>query len=75
MVDNYDKNPNIRYVVNGSGQTLNTTSQSGIADPFVSKDSINQKIRNESKKLLQLYMPIILHKNMQKQNAFWNGRG
>lgn|SRR5215212_203267 len=47
IVDDYDKNPNIGYVVNGSSQTLNTTSQSGLANPFVSKDSINQKIRNE----------------------------
>jgi hypothetical protein len=47
IVDDYDKNPNIGYVINGSGQTLNTSSQPGLANPFMSKDSINQKIRNE----------------------------
>jgi hypothetical protein len=46
-VDDYDKNPNIGYVVNGSGKTLNTGSRPGLANPFVGNDSINQKIRNE----------------------------
>ena len=62
IVDDFDKNPNIGYVVNNSSsssssQTLSTTSptsspppspQLGIPNPFVSKDIINQKITNET---------------------------
>ena len=54
IVDDFDKNPNIGYVVNNSSssssQTLSTTSsryQPGLPNPFVSKDIINQKITNE----------------------------
>jgi hypothetical protein len=46
IMDDFDKNPNIGYVVNSS-QALNTTSQPGFPNPFVSKHSINQKITNE----------------------------
>jgi hypothetical protein len=51
-VNDFDKNPNIGYVVeSSSSQTLSTTSSSrhqpGLPNPFVSKDLINQKITNE----------------------------
>jgi hypothetical protein len=46
IVDDYDKNPNIGYVVTSS-QALNITSQPGLPNPFVSKDLINQKITDE----------------------------
>ena len=54
IVDDFDKNPNIGYVVesssSSSSQTLSTTSsrhQPVLPNPFVSKDLINQKITNE----------------------------
>ena len=52
IVNDFDKNPNIGYVVeSSSSQTLSTTSSSrhqpGLPNPFVSKDLINQKITNE----------------------------
>jgi hypothetical protein len=58
IVDDFDKNPNIGYVVNNAnsnGQTLSTSPptsnlpqpQPGIPNPFVSMDVINQKITNE----------------------------
>ena len=52
IVDDFDKNPNISYVVesSSSSQTLSTTSsrhQPVVRNPFVSKDLINQKITNE----------------------------
>jgi hypothetical protein len=52
IVNDFDKNPNIGYVASSSssGQALSTTSsrhQPGLPNPFVSKDSINQKITNE----------------------------
>ncbi|MFL6362750.1 MAG: hypothetical protein ACJ709_04840, partial [Nitrososphaeraceae archaeon] len=46
IVDDYDKNPNIGYVVNSS-QAINISSQLGLPNPFVSKDLINQKITDE----------------------------
>jgi hypothetical protein len=53
IVNDFDKNPNIGYVVNNSSsssQTFSTTSsrhQPGLPNPFVSKNIINQKITNE----------------------------
>ena len=47
IVDNFDKNPNIGYVVSNSS-SLSIASQPGIPNPFVSKDTINQKITNET---------------------------
>jgi hypothetical protein len=47
IVDDFDKNPNIGYVVNSS-KVLNITSLPGLPAPFVSKDLINQKITNET---------------------------
>jgi hypothetical protein len=53
IVNDFDKNPNIGYIVESSSisQTLSTTSSSrhqpGLPNPFVSKDIINQKITNE----------------------------
>lgn len=53
IVNDFDKNPNIGYVVKNStsGQIHNGTTpqtpQPSIPNPFVSKDLINQKIANE----------------------------
>jgi Prealbumin-like fold domain len=47
ILDDFDKNPNIGYVVNSSS-TLTISSQPGLPNPFVSKDLINQKITNET---------------------------
>jgi hypothetical protein len=52
IVDDFDKNPNIGYVVNSSSsRTFSTaspsTTQLGLPNPFVSEDLINQKITNE----------------------------
>jgi hypothetical protein len=56
IVNDFDKNPNIGYVASSSsGQTLSTTSsrhQPGLPNPFVSKDSINQKITNETQQAI-----------------------
>jgi prealbumin domain-containing protein len=50
IVNDFDKNPNIGYIVNDSSgsQALSTPSQiqPGIPNPFVSIDMINQKITN-----------------------------
>jgi hypothetical protein len=52
--NDFDKDPNIGYVVesssSGSSQTSDTTSsrpQKGLPNPFVSKDLTNEKITNE----------------------------
>jgi|SRR5215831_12710107 len=37
IIDNFDKNPNIGYVVNNSS-SLNIASQLGLPNPFVSKE-------------------------------------
>ena len=47
IVDNFDKNPNIGYVVSNSS-SLSIASQLGLPNPSVSKDIINQKITNET---------------------------
>jgi hypothetical protein len=54
IVDDFDKNPNIGYVVNGSSSSNRTfstappsTTQLSLPNPFVSEDLINQKITNE----------------------------
>jgi hypothetical protein len=47
IVDNFDKNPNIGYVVSNSS-SLSIASHPGLPNPFVSKDIINQKITNET---------------------------
>ena len=46
IVDDFDKNPNIGYIVNSSSSQTSSTQQ-GLPNPFVSKDLINQKITNE----------------------------
>ena len=46
IIDDFDKNPNIGYVVNNSN-SLSTSSQPGLPNPFVGKEVINQKIMNE----------------------------
>lgn len=45
IADDFDKNPNIGYVVSNSS-SLNPSSQPGLPNPFVSMDIINQKITN-----------------------------
>jgi Prealbumin-like fold domain len=47
IVDDFDKNPNIGYVVSNSS-SINTASQPGLPNPFVSQSTINQKITNET---------------------------
>jgi hypothetical protein len=53
ILDDFDKTPNIGYIVNGSSsnQARNATSaspaQPSLPNPFVSKNLINQKISNE----------------------------
>ena len=47
IVDDFDMNPNIGYVVSNSS-SLNVTAQPGLPNPFASKDVINQKIMNET---------------------------
>jgi hypothetical protein len=49
IVNDFDKNPNIGYVVNSSSSSLNIPSQPGLPNPFVSNDTINQKITNETR--------------------------
>jgi hypothetical protein len=50
IVSDFDKNPNIGYVVNSSSSSpLNISSQPGLPNPFVNKDTINQKITVEAK--------------------------
>jgi cytoskeletal protein RodZ len=46
IVNDFDKNPNIGYVVNSS-ISLNVPSQPRLPNPFVSTDTINQKITNK----------------------------
>ena len=48
IVDNFDKNPNIGYVVSNSS-SLSIASHAGLPNPFVSKDIIIQKITNETR--------------------------
>ncbi len=45
IADDFDKNPNIGYVVSNRS-SLNPSSQPGLPNPFVSMDIINQKITN-----------------------------
>jgi Prealbumin-like fold domain len=45
IVNDFDRNPNIGYVVNSSS-SLNIPSQPGLPNPFVSNDTINQTITN-----------------------------
>ena len=56
IVDDFDKNPNIGYVVNSSSSQIlsSTTSppQPGLPNPFVSKDLINQKITNKTQEAI-----------------------
>ena len=55
IVDDFGKNPNIGYVVNSSSsQILSSTTppQPGLPNPFVSKDTINQKITNETQEAI-----------------------
>jgi Prealbumin-like fold domain len=48
IVNDFDRNPNIGYVVNSSSSSLNKSSRPGLPNPFVSNDTtINQKITNE----------------------------
>lgn len=51
ILDDFDKNPNIGYVVNSSS-ALTISSQPGLPNPFVSKDLINQKITNETQEAI-----------------------
>jgi hypothetical protein len=46
IIDDFNKNPNIGYVVNNSS-SLSTSAQVGLPNPFVSTETINQKITNE----------------------------
>jgi hypothetical protein len=47
IADDFEKNPNIGYVVSNSS-SLSIASDLGLPNPFVSKDIINQKITNET---------------------------
>ena len=52
IVYDFDKNPNVGYILNSSSsQTLSTSSaypaQPSLPNPFVRMDLINQKITNE----------------------------
>jgi Prealbumin-like fold domain len=47
IVDDFDKNPNIGYVVSNSS-SLNNSSQPALPNPSVGKETINQKITNET---------------------------
>jgi hypothetical protein len=49
IVNDFDRSPNIGYVVNSSSSSssLNISSRPGLPNPFVSNDTINQKITNE----------------------------
>jgi hypothetical protein len=47
IVNDFDMNPNIGYVVSNSS-SLNTSVQPALPNPFVGKDAINQKIMNET---------------------------
>jgi len=46
IVDDFDMNHNIGYVVSNSN-SLNVAAQPGLSNPFASRDAINQKIMNE----------------------------
>jgi hypothetical protein len=49
IVSDFDKNPNIGYVVNSSSSSpLNISSQPGLPNPFVNNDTINQRITVEA---------------------------
>jgi hypothetical protein len=48
IVNDFDRNPSIGYVVNSSSSSSsNISSRPGLPNPFVSNDTINQKITNE----------------------------
>jgi hypothetical protein len=47
VVDDFDKNPNVGYVVNNNS-SLSIAPQPGLPNPFVNTDTINQKITNET---------------------------
>ena len=49
IINDFDKNPNIGYVVNNGSSSVSSQSQPqpGIPNPFVSTDMVNQKITNE----------------------------
>jgi hypothetical protein len=47
IADDFEKNPNIGYVVSNSS-SLSIASDLDLPNPFVSKDIINQKITNET---------------------------
>ncbi|MGB6530748.1 MAG: hypothetical protein WBF33_21785 [Candidatus Nitrosopolaris sp.] len=47
IVRDFDKNPNIGYVV-GNSSSLSITPHLGLPNPFVNNDRINQKITNET---------------------------
>ncbi len=46
IVNDFDKNPNIGYVVNNSSSLI--TPQPGLPNPFVNMETINRKITNEA---------------------------
>ncbi len=48
IVDDFDKNPNIGYVVNNSSSLNTTSAQPGLPSSFVSKETIIKKISNET---------------------------
>jgi hypothetical protein len=50
IVRDFDKNPNIGYVV-GNSSTLGIY-QPGLPNPFVNQDTINQKITNETQNVI-----------------------
>jgi hypothetical protein len=47
VVRNFDKNPNIGYVV-GNGISLGIAPRPGLPNLFVNQDTINQKITNQT---------------------------
>jgi hypothetical protein len=49
IINDFDKNPNIGYVVNNGSSSVSSRSQTqpGIPNPFVNIDMVNQKIINE----------------------------
>jgi hypothetical protein len=47
IVRDFDKNPNIGYVV-GNSSSLGIAARRGLPNPFVNQDTINQKMTNET---------------------------
>jgi hypothetical protein len=47
IVRDFDKNPNIGYVV-GNSSSLGIAARPGLPNPFVNQDTINQKMTNET---------------------------